>query len=444
MTRSFTSFVRVEILLTALLLTGCAFHGAASTPLAQPLTGGAGIGHISQNGNGEQWKAIVDPYANQTSLGEAAGSWHAQQPGFMWVTDRNNSSLDQLNLSTGKITAFTTSTTSQPIADTLGPDERIWFMEYKGTVLYAMATSSPFQISQYSVMLGGVTYFPTSGLTTGPDGNIWYAADNGTSNGYAAVMSTSGTMVAAYQLTPGCAGVRIASGPDGNLWLTTTCSIIERVTPTGTVTAFTVPNNNMGWYIMHGPDGNMYFTEVGSVQRLGKITLSTGVVSEIASPDFLYMGTGLITVGDQIWFVDELNSGYNAIGRFDVSTQKFLTPMEPPPPNNGTRSQFFAMGHDGNVYFTNTNGELGVRILLSMKLVPDKATIAPGGTQTVTVSETNYSGTWTAASNDKNVATVAPGGSSNTFVVTGHAAGTARIKISDAKGNSAVCVITAT
>ncbi len=438
MKRFFASLCCGGTLCITAWVAGCSLHGTASPPLEPQSSNGTGNPYISQPGTGAGFKVITDTFANQTSLGEAAAS-HGQVPGDVWVTDRNNSSLDQFNISTGKITAFTTPTTSQPIADTLGPDGRIWFMEFKGNVIYAITTSSPFQISSYSVILGGVTYFPASGLTTGPDGNIWYAADNG----YAAVMSTSGVMLAAYALAPGCAGVRIAKGPDGNLWITTNCSIIERVTPSGTVTPFTVPNNQMAWDIIAGPDGNMYFTEAGTVNRLGKITLSTGTVSEINSPDFFWNGTGLIVVGNQIWFVDEESSGFNAIGRFDAAKQKFLTPLGLPNPIKDTRSQFFAMGGDGNVYFTNTNGDIGVRILLAMKLVPRSATIGPNGTQTITVSETNYGGTWTAASNDNNVATVAPA-SSSTFVVTGHAAGTAKIKISDAQGNSAICVITVT
>jgi virginiamycin B lyase len=55
----------------------------------------------------------------------------------------------------------------------------------------------------------------------------------------------------------------ITEGPDGNLWFTEwSGNKIGRITPSGTVTEFTIPtaaSSPNG--IVAGPDGNIWFTE---------------------------------------------------------------------------------------------------------------------------------------------------------------------------------------
>jgi virginiamycin B lyase len=53
----------------------------------------------------------------------------------------------------------------------------------------------------------------------------------------------------------------IVGGPDGNIWFAEGPKI-GRMTPSGTLTEFTVPTANAGaWGITVGPDGNLWFTE---------------------------------------------------------------------------------------------------------------------------------------------------------------------------------------
>ena len=58
-------------------------------------------------------------------------------------------------------------------------------------------------------------------------------------------------------------GNGITTGPDGNVWYTGyTGNSIARVTPTGVLTVFPVPTSgSLPYEITTGPDGNLWFTE---------------------------------------------------------------------------------------------------------------------------------------------------------------------------------------
>jgi virginiamycin B lyase len=65
----------------------------------------------------------------------------------------------------------------------------------------------------------------------------------------------------------------ITSGPDGNLWFTAENSTqIGRVTPGGDFTLFPIPTSSGDPFgITSGPDGNLWFTEA-KPNQIGRIT----------------------------------------------------------------------------------------------------------------------------------------------------------------------------
>jgi len=70
--------------------------------------------------------------------------------------------------------------------------------------------------------------------------------------------------------------VGITSGPDGNLWFTEPeVNKIGRITPTGSVQEFALPTTCGGncapSEITGGPDGNLWFTE-NEGNHIGRIT----------------------------------------------------------------------------------------------------------------------------------------------------------------------------
>jgi virginiamycin B lyase len=78
---------------------------------------------------------------------------------------------------------------------------------------------------------------------------------------------------------------RMAVGPDGNLWFTeTVADKIGRITPTGTVTEFSIPadgTSSLGsspTSIAAGSDGNLWFTEL-TRNKMGRISPG-GTISE--------------------------------------------------------------------------------------------------------------------------------------------------------------------
>src|SRR5260370_26054653 len=65
----------------------------------------------------------------------------------------------------------------------------------------------------------------------------------------------------------------ITSGPDGNIWFTeSSANKIGRITPSGTITEFPIPTaGSFPNGITSGPNGNLWFTEfVGN--KIGEIT----------------------------------------------------------------------------------------------------------------------------------------------------------------------------
>jgi len=98
----------------------------------------------------------------------------------------------------------------------------------------------------------------------------------------------------------------ITTGPDGNIWFTgsginssggTASAVVGRMTPLGVVTEFSSGTGN----IVAGPDGNLWFAESGSGQgdgAIGRIT-PAGVVTEFP----IAGSVGNIAIGPGgIWF----------------------------------------------------------------------------------------------------------------------------------------------
>jgi PKD repeat protein len=108
------------------------------------------------------------------------------------------------------------------------------------------------------------------GITTGPDGNLWFAEANGNKIGR---ITTAGIVTEFTVPTGGGWPVDIVSGADGNLWFAEPGgNKIGRITTTGVITEFTIPTascNPQG--IASGPDGNLWFTEHDG-NKIGSIT----------------------------------------------------------------------------------------------------------------------------------------------------------------------------
>src|SRR5262249_50433456 len=89
------------------------------------------------------------------------------------------------------------------------------------------------------------------GITTGPDGALWFTEGIA---GKIGRITTTGTVT--EFAAPTAKGGEITTGPDGALWFTGVRGKIGRVTTTGAVTEFTIPlGESSPGGITTGPEG---------------------------------------------------------------------------------------------------------------------------------------------------------------------------------------------
>jgi virginiamycin B lyase len=186
-------------------------------------------------------------------------------------------------------------------------------------------------------------------VTSGPDGNIWFTANN--TYWDIGVMTPAGVFTTTYYLpTSGSQAHGITAGPDGALWFTEFAgNRIGRITTTGVITEWTVPTPNAFlWEIATGADGNLWFTEnSNSNPKVGRIT-PTGTITEFnlgnasAGPPY-----GITSGSDgNIWYALPASS---RIGRLTTGSTNIQTDY--PVNTGGSTPLFITAGSDGNLWF---------------------------------------------------------------------------------------------
>ena len=240
----------------------------------------------------------------------------------------------------------TPSANSGPEGIALGSDGNIWYTECKLGNIGVMTPSKPPSFgTEYSV--GGC---PNS-ITAGPDKNLWFTDNFNIVPGsfgtyqYSEIgqMTTSGAVTMfPFPVVPVRSGFTsqgvevnsITTGPDNNLWFTAyqeayelnptmswTYQMIGRITPSGTITTFVIPDAHFteggsvgAFSITAGPDNNLWFTQgdgLGQVTTGGTFTLFPG--------DF---GYGITAWDGELWTTAE-----TSIGRYSTSGSGGTIPL---------------------------------------------------------------------------------------------------------------------
>jgi virginiamycin B lyase len=253
--------------------------------------------------------------------------------------------------------------TAIPAYLTTGPDGALWFTANDqtgeggtGTVWRMTDSGSPTQVYAAPSMA-------LAAITSGPDGALWFAEGSDTNqtqpvSGIGRL--TTGGSFTAYTFSSAQNGAgAITSGPDGALWFTEpAANQIGRITTSGTITEFPVPTPNSflgghqppagGPSITSGPDGAIWFTEPAANQ-IGRITTS-GTFTEYAIPT-ANSSPGGITRGHDgaLWFTE---SGPGKIGRITTSGSitEFALPASPASPVD------IVGAPDGSLRFALTSG----------------------------------------------------------------------------------------
>ncbi len=263
------------------------------------------IGRISAGGQVKTFDVPTSKaWPNSITAGPDGNLWFVE-PG---MPSKHPTYPDQIGRITpkGAITEFPVHDfgTGGATSIVAGPDGNLWFTEsfQSGYEIDAMATSGALTAEN------PVTGDPTD-ITAGPDGNLWFTEQNGDIGR----ITTSGS-ITYFSVPDSLVPIDIAPGADGALWFTTYSNYIGRITTGGTITLYTVPTDGQStesWGISPGPDGNVWVTLYGT-DELARVNTQPGMVGEITVYDVPVSGetagpyaiaTG---VNGNVWFTDIL------------------------------------------------------------------------------------------------------------------------------------------
>lgn len=224
-----------------------------------------------------------------------------------------------------------------PSGLTAGPDGNVWFTATKSgggpTEIGKLTTAGAF--TEYPLTEG----WEANGIAKGPDGNLWI-----TSSPKKAVAKVTTAGAATYYSMPGNVQASwpntIAAGPDGNVWVAGGSSGVYKVTPTGTTTTYNVGGTVPA--VSSGPDGNMWFAN-WSANKIGKIYVATGSVVSVATAS---APNGIAGGPDgRMWFALGSAGKLGAAGTNPCCVTEFALPS-----TEGWPMQVVA-GPDGNVWY---------------------------------------------------------------------------------------------
>jgi streptogramin lyase len=261
--------------------------------------------------------------------------------GNLWFTEANAAQIGRITTA-GVVTEFHLPTAGyKPVSITAGPNGALWFTEVNANNAATDLPSSqpPVFLPTHQQVFGGkIGRISTAGAVT--EFAIPTGADpNGTPNG-------------------------ITTGPDGNLWFTERNAsdnpAIGRLTPGGTFTEFSVGSTlfTQSGSITAGKDGALWFTDPGYPTSVDRIT-TTGTVTGSDAPDAVDATRGIVMGGDgNFWYT--------------MYDQQFAAPATIARLVPGGHTTFFPLAdmnagpfgitadHNGNLWFTElVSGKIG-------------------------------------------------------------------------------------
>jgi virginiamycin B lyase len=219
------------------------------------------IGRLSRNGRIAEYPvpASVPPLLMQ-----------AGPHGDVWFTT-NGKYIGEVE-ATGKVTLHpaTDSFGLGPLSVGIGPAGRVWF-GFGGDV-------GRFDNGIEKLFLTGERleiHTPDYGITTGPDGNIWFTLFM---SEIVCRMKPDGSVLTAFSWYPGVNQVpaAIIAGPDGMLYVTANGAVVG-MTTNGIPTVYPVPSSASGDFVFFrgitiGPDRNIWFASENT-GRVGRLSL---------------------------------------------------------------------------------------------------------------------------------------------------------------------------
>jgi streptogramin lyase len=232
------------------------------------------IGRITPNGTITEFPLPTAAFLEPNSI-------TAGPDGNLWFTRQISNMIGRISTS-GVATEFPLPPSQTDPNDIIsGPDGNLWFIldadQIAGPKIGRITPNGTVTVFSFP----GTQSVDVDGLIVGPDGNFWFTDPNNNKIGRFSPTNPSGTVTefplpASDNGSPGHPGATpsgITAGPDGNLWFTEFYGRkIGRMSTSGKITQFLLPTplvRPAG--IVIGPDGNLWFTE-DNAYKIGRIT----------------------------------------------------------------------------------------------------------------------------------------------------------------------------
>lgn len=307
----------------------------------------------------------------------------------------------------GTVTEFKIPTPkSEPVGITSGPDGNLWFTEAFGNNIGKITTGGVF-LKEYA--LPHADSEPEN-IVAGPDGNLWFTKFNAVDGNRIGTITTTG-VITEYPLPNADSEPEgITVGPDGNLWFTEfDGGRIGTITTSGQITEYSLPQAGIEPEgITSGPcdDGTqnqcLWFTEQQIsdglptfANAIWRITTS-GTLTEYALPQIERANDITLGANGVLYFTQEYNddgdvnpSVQASIGEITYSNGRVQLSTLASLPNGGSLPDSIVEGSDGNLWFTEyyrlgmvtPQGQLTEYSLPagSSNFLPDNITTGPDG-----------------------------------------------------------------
>jgi virginiamycin B lyase len=242
------------------------------------------IGTVDASGNIEEYQI---PTGATQPRGIAPGP-----DGNLWFAEYSGEQIGKITTA-GAITEYPLPELDNPIAIAAGPDGNMWFGG--GTAIDSITTGGTFGTETPLTVSGGTV----NGITSGPDGALWFTETNYSSVNEIGRITTGGS-ISETALPAGTGPERIVSGSDGALWFTEFCAgMIGRITTSDSVTTYS-PGTSYPYALTSGLDGTLWF---GSTSKIGNITTAGVATLSPSAPSGYYYNAATAPDGS-IWFID--------------------------------------------------------------------------------------------------------------------------------------------
>ncbi len=231
---------------------------------------------------------------------------------------------------------------------TAGPDGNLWFAD-RGSNAIGMINPTTHAISLFPIPTANC--WP-DGIAVGSDGNIWFTEAFAPGGGKIGEINPTTHVIREFALPN--VGIRyprgITAGPGGNLWFAWQGGAIGEINPTTHAINY-YPENYQILDITAGPAGNVWFSGPNQVDDFNPTTDAIGVF-----PTPSGAGVGGITEGPDgnVWFSEDGSTQFGMISPTTDGITEFGSP------NSSFSAYELTAGPDGNIWFTDPGtGSIG-------------------------------------------------------------------------------------